>query len=154
SKVRYSDNENEEGLLGLAFHPKYKTNGEFFVFYTDKKAKLTNVVSRFKVSKDDPNRADPDTEEELLRIQKPFWNHDGGTLCFGPDGYLYITHGDGGSGNDPHGNGQNLKTLLGKVLRIDVDKKDPDKKYAIPKDNPFVNRPDALALPEIWAYGL
>src|SRR5262249_61587603 len=123
---------------------KYKTNGEFFVFYTDKKAKPTNVVSRFKVSKDDPNRADPDSEEELLRIQKPFWNHDGGTLCFGPDGYLYITHGDGGSGNDPHENGQNLKTLLGKVLRIDVDKKDPDKKYAIPKDNPFVNRQDAM----------
>src|SRR5262249_35004980 len=93
-KVRYSDNENEEGLLGLAFHPQDKTNGEFLVFYTDKKAKLTNIASRFKVSKDDPNKADPASEEELLRISKPFWNHDGGTMCFGPDGYLYITHGD------------------------------------------------------------
>jgi glucose/arabinose dehydrogenase len=151
-KVRYSDNENEEGFLGLAFHPNYKKNGEFFVFYTDKKAKLTNVVSRFKVSKDDPNKADPASEEELLRFPKPFWNHDGGTLCFGPDGYLYLTHGDGGAANDPHNNGQNLKTLLGKVLRIDVDKKENGKNYAIPKDNPFVGK--AEAAPEIWAYGL
>jgi glucose/arabinose dehydrogenase len=151
-KVRYSDNENEEGFLGLAFHPQYKKNGEFFVFYTDKKAKLTNVLSRFKVSKDDPDKADPDSEEELLRFPKPFWNHDGGTLCFGPDGYLYLTHGDGGAANDPQNNGQNLKTLLGKVLRIDVDKKENGKNYAIPKDNPFVNNKEAA--PEIWAYGL
>jgi glucose/arabinose dehydrogenase len=158
AKVRYSDNENEEGLLGLAFHPKYKQNGEFFVFYTDKNAKLTNVVSRFKVSKDDPNKADPASEEVLLRFTKPFWNHDGGTIAFGPDGYLYITHGDGGAANDPFGHGQNLKSLLGKVLRIDVDSKgelegvSPRRNYGIPKDNPFVGRNDAL--PEIWAYGL
>jgi glucose/arabinose dehydrogenase len=151
-RVAYSDNQNEEGFLGLAFHPSYKQTGEFFVFYTSKKAKLTNIVSRFRVSKDDPNRADPASEEVLLRIEKPYWNHDGGTLCFGPDGYLYLTHGDGGAANDPHKNGQNLKTLLGKVLRIDVDHKDPGKYYAIPKDNPFVDRKDAAG--EIWAYGL
>ncbi|MCI0460438.1 MAG: PQQ-dependent sugar dehydrogenase, partial [Gemmataceae bacterium] len=93
-----------------------------------------------------------DSEEEILRIERPFWNHDGGTICFGPDGYLYIALGDGGAANDPHGNGQNLKTLLGSVLRIDVDRKENGKPYAIPKDNPFVNRPDAQ--PEIWCYGL
>lgn len=148
----YDDNQNEEGFLGLAFHPNYKKNGEFFVFYTLRKPKLTNVVSRFRVSKDDPDRADPSSEEEILRFEKPFWNHDGGTICFGPDGFLYITHGDGGAANDPFNNGQNLKSILGKVLRIDVDKKDDGKKYGIPKDNPFVGQKDAR--PEIWAYGL
>jgi glucose/arabinose dehydrogenase len=151
-RVVYTDKQNEEGFLGLAFHPNYKKNGEFFVFYTTKKAKLTNIVSRFRVSKDDPNKADPTSEEVLLKIEKPFWNHDGGTLCFGPDGYLYLTHGDGGDANDPHKNGQNLKTLLGKVLRIDVDHKDAGKNYAVPKDNPFVGRDGAAG--EIWAYGL
>jgi glucose/arabinose dehydrogenase len=151
-RVSYSDQTNEEGFLGLAFHPKFKQNGEFFVFYTTKKAKLTNVVSRFKVRKDDPDKADADSEEEILRFTKPYWNHDGGTICFGPDGYLYITHGDGGAANDPHDNGQNLKSLLGKVHRIDVDRKEADKPYAIPADNPFVGRADAR--PEVWAYGL
>ncbi len=141
-----------KGFLGLAFHPKFKQNGEFFVFYTRKTPKLTNVVSRFRVTKDDPNQADPASEEELLRFTKPFWNHDGGTICFGPDGYLYVFHGDGGSANDPYDNGQNLKTLLGKILRIDVNKKDDGKRYAVPKDNPFVDHKDAA--PEIWAYGL
>jgi glucose/arabinose dehydrogenase len=151
-RVSYDDKQNEEGFLGLAFHPKFKENGEFFVFYTTKKAKLTNVISRFKVSKDDPNKADPSSEEVLLTIQKPYWNHDGGTLCFGPDGYLYFAHGDGGLGNDPHENGQRLSTFLGKISRIDVDQKESGKNYAIPKDNPFVGVKDAN--PEVWAYGL
>ncbi|HEY2787539.1 MAG TPA: PQQ-dependent sugar dehydrogenase [Fimbriiglobus sp.] len=151
-RVKYADNQNEEGFLGLAFHPKYKENGEFFVYYTPKNARLTNQISRFKVSKTDPNKADPASEQEILRITKPYWNHDGGTLVFGPDGYLYFCHGDGGLGNDPHGNGQNLKTLLGKIHRIDIDNKDPGLQYAIPKDNPFAGQKDARG--EIWAYGL
>jgi glucose/arabinose dehydrogenase len=157
-RVVYDDNQNEEGFLGLVFHPNFKKNGEFFVFYTTKKAKLTNVISRFKVSKDDPDRADPDSEEEIMRITKPYWNHDGGTLCFGADGLLYIAVGDGGLANDPHENGQNLKSILGKVLRIDIDHKGeaegerPRKNYAISKDNPFVDKDGAR--PEIYAYGL
>ncbi len=151
-QVVYDDKQNEEGFLGLAFHPKYKENGEFFVFYTRKGVKQTNVLSRFRVSKDDPNRADPASEEELLRIVRPFWNHDGGTICFGPDGYLYVALGDGGSADDPMKNGQNLKTLLAKVLRLDVDRKAVGKNYAIPQDNPFAGKADAR--PEIWAYGL
>jgi glucose/arabinose dehydrogenase len=151
-RVRYDDRTNEEGFLGLAFHPRYKETGEFFIFYTPRKEKLVNYVSRFRVSKDDPNRADPSSEEVLLRITKHNWNHDGGTICFGPDGMLYITHGDGGGANDVPDNGQNLNVLLGKVLRIDVDRKDEGKNYAIPKDNPFVGRKDAR--PEVWAYGV
>lgn len=152
SKVVYQDKQNEEGFLGLAFHPKYKETGEFFVYYTTTDAPHTSVISRFRVSKDDPNKADPNFEEEILRIKQPFWNHNGGTIEFGPDGYLYIGLGDGGAANDPHKNGQNLKTLLGSILRIDVDKKDPGQAYAIPKDNPFVGKQGAR--PEIWAYGL
>ena len=151
-RVTYNDNTNEEGFLGMAFHPKYKENGEIYVYYTTKKAKHTNVLSRFKVRKDDPNRADPNSEEVLLRVIRPYWFHDGGSVCFGPDGMLYLPLGDGGSANDPYDNGQNLHTLLGKILRIDVDHKSDGKPYAIPKDNPFVDR--AGARPEIWAYGL
>ncbi|HEY7309728.1 MAG TPA: PQQ-dependent sugar dehydrogenase [Gemmataceae bacterium] len=151
-RVFYSDDENEQGFLGLAFHPNYKKNGELFVFYTLKKDKTTNVLSRFRVRRDDGGRADPDSEEVLLRIKRPFWNHDGGTICFGPDGYLYVALGDGGAANDPHGNGQNLKTLLGKILRLDVDQKSKGKNYSIPKDNPFVGRAEVQS--EIWAYGL
>ncbi|MGH7171304.1 MAG: PQQ-dependent sugar dehydrogenase, partial [Gemmataceae bacterium] len=151
-RVFYDDKENEQGFLGLTFHPNYKKNGELFVFYTLKKNKTINVLSRFRVRRDDPNRADPNSEEELLRIRRPFWNHDGGTICFGPDGYLYVALGDGGLANDPLGNGQNLKTLLGKILRINVNQKSKSFNYSIPRDNPFVGRTDAR--PEIWAYGL
>ena len=148
----YRDKKNEEGLLGLAFHPKYKENGEFFIYYTSTEAEGLSVISRFRVSKDDPNKADAEFEEEIMRIKQPFWNHNGGTIVFGPDGYLYIALGDGGSANDPLGNGQNLKTLLGAILRIDIDNKEDGKNYAIPKDNPFVKQKDAR--PEIYAYGL
>jgi glucose/arabinose dehydrogenase len=155
SRVVYQDKENEKGLLGLAFNPKYRENGQFYVYYTPTGLPKphTAIVSRFRVSKDDPNKADPNSEEELLRIPHPFWNHKGGTLVFGPDGYLYIAVGDGGLANDPYGNGQNLKTLLGKILRIDVDHADPGKKYAVPKDNPFAGQDDK-ALGEIWSYGM
>jgi glucose/arabinose dehydrogenase len=152
ARVVYKDKENEEGLLGMAFHPKYKENGQLFLYYTTADAPHTSVVSRFRVSANDPNRADPASEEELLRVPQPFWNHNGGTIVFGPDGFLYVALGDGGAANDPKGNGQNLSTLLGSILRIDVDRKDEGLKYAIPKDNPFVGRADARG--EIWAYGL
>src|SRR5205807_10562046 len=122
------------------------------VYSTTKREKRSNVLSRFRIRKDDPNKADPASEEVIMTFKKPYWNHDGGTIVFGPDGYLYVTHGDGGAGNDPHDNGQNLNSLLGKILRIDVDRKEDGKNYAIPKDNPFVDRKDAK--PEIWAYGL
>ncbi len=150
-RVIYRDNMNEEGFLGLAFHPRYSETGEFFVYYTTREAEHTSVISRFRVSRDDPDRADPASEEKLLVIKQPFWNHNGGTVAFGPDGYLYIGLGDGGSANDPYGNGQNLATLLGSILRIDVDHKQDQRNYAIPPDNPFVDRKDAR--PEIWAYG-
>lgn len=152
-RVVYNDKQNEEGLLGLAFHPNYKQNGEFFVYYSTTDAPHTSVISRFRVSADNPQQADPNSEEELLRIKQPFWNHNGGTIAFGPDGFLYIALGDGGAARDPQGNGQNLETLLGSILRIDVDRKTNGKNYAIPKDNPFVGQGDS-ARPEIYAYGV
>lgn len=161
-KVTYADNSNEEGFLGLAFHPKYKENGTFFVFYTPanqdplvkgvmKAGNRRNVVAKYQVSKDDPNKADPASEQIIMEFKKPFWNHDGGTLAFGPDGYLYIVHGDGGAGGDPFENGQNKNVWLGKILRIDVDHPSDGKPYSSPKDNPFASEKDAK--PEIWAYG-
>jgi quinoprotein glucose dehydrogenase len=149
-KTIYKNEEFEEGVLGLAFHPKFKTNGEFFMYYTE--PPHISVISRFKVSKSDPNKADPASEEQILRIPQPYWNHNGGTICFGPDGYLYIGLGDGGAGNDPHKNGQNPKTMLGKILRIDVDHKDEKKNYAVPKDNPWVSEPGAAT--EAYAMGI
>jgi glucose/arabinose dehydrogenase len=151
-RVRYSDKQNEEGFLGLAFHPKFQENGEFFIFYTDVNAKMENVVSRFKTKAGNKNEGDPASEEELIRFEKPFWNHDGGTIAFGQDGYLYITHGDGGQGGDPYENGQKMSTLLGKILRIDVNRKAGGKNYAIPADNPFAKKEGAK--PEIYAYGI
>ena len=149
--VRYIDKENEEGLLGFAIHPDYKKNGQFFLFYTTTDEPHVSVISRFNVSSTDPSKADPDSEVELMRIPQPFWNHNGGTLAFGHDGYLYIALGDGGKANDPFKNGQNLATLNGSILRIDVDKKSKDHNYAIPADNPFVGLKEAR--PEIYAYG-
>lgn len=152
SKVSYDDKTNEEGFLGLAFHPRFAQNGEFFVYYTNRAKKHQNVVARYKVDRSNPGKAIPESEEILLVLDKPFWNHDGGTIAFGPDGYLYIAIGDGGLANDPFGNGQKLSTLLGKILRIDVDHKSAELPYAIPADNPFVGREGARG--EIWAYGL
>ena len=152
-KVFYADNENEQGLLGVAFHPRYKETGEVFIFYTLKGQPVrTNVISRFRVSKSDPDKLDPGTEEEIFRVTHKYWNHDGGTIAFGPDGYLYIVLGDGGSGGDPDDNGQNLSLPLGKILRIDVTRRADGKAYAVPADNPFVNNKDAVS--EIYAYGV
>lgn len=136
----------ERGLLGLAFHPDYGRNGRFFVNYTDRGG--STVVAEFRVSAD-PDRADSGSEREVLRFSQPFSNHNGGHIAFGPDGYLYIASGDGGSGGDPQNNGQALDTLLGKLLRIDVDGAEP---FAVPSDNPFVGSGDGEG--EIWAYGL
>jgi glucose/arabinose dehydrogenase len=154
--VQYDDKMNEEGFLGLAFHPRYQENGEFFVYYSVKPTPENphvTQISRFRVSSDHPDKADPASEEVLLRIKHPYWNHKGGTIVFGPDGYLYVGLGDGGARDDPHGNGQNLKTLLGSILRIDVDTKGEGLQYAIPQDNPFAGRGDE-ARGEIWAYGI
>ncbi len=142
---------NEEGLLGLAFHPDYKTNGKFYVYYTAAKENKS-VLSEFTVSSDDANKADPDSEVVLMEIDQPFQNHNGGSIEFGPDGYLYIGLGDGGYRNDPQAAGQDLSTLLGSVLRIDVDGKSDGKPYAIPSDNPFVGTENARD--EIFAYGV
>jgi glucose/arabinose dehydrogenase len=140
----------EQGLLGVAFHPDFPTDPRFFVNYTDTNGDTR--VSSFTVDPSNPDRADPGSETRLLFIDQPYDNHNGGALAFGPDGFLYIATGDGGSGGDPHGNGQSLGTLLGKILRIDVDRTDGGGEYGIPPDNPFASR--AGAEPEIWLYGL
>jgi glucose/arabinose dehydrogenase len=140
-------NESERGLLGVAFHPKYKTNGQFYVYYTESTGDL--IIARYKVSSN-PDVADPNSGQELLRIaHRNAANHNGGNLVFGPDGYLYIGTGDGGGAGDTYGNSQNPNALLAKLLRIDVDSGSP---YGIPKDNPFVNK--AGFRPEVWAWGL
>ncbi len=136
---------SEQGLLGLAFHPNYTDNGQFFVNYTDTRG--NTVVARFYVSPN-PNLADLNSLRVILRFEQPYGNHNGGGIVFGHDGYFYIGTGDGGSAGDPQGNGQKLDTYLGKILRIDVDAADP---YAIPPDNPFASGDE---LPEIWSYGL
>jgi glucose/arabinose dehydrogenase len=150
---RVGSTANEQGLLGLAFHPNYAIpdapgQGQFYVNYTDRAG--NTHISRFSVMADDPYRADPESEVDYLFVEQPYPNHNGGMLAFGPDGYLYVGSGDGGSAGDPLGNGQSLATLLGKVLRLDVDS--VTDAYTIPPDNPFAG--GASALPEIWAYGL
>jgi glucose/arabinose dehydrogenase len=140
----------EQGLLGLAFHPNYEDDGRFYVDYTDRLG--DTVVAEYRVDPANPNRADPSSERVLLHVTQPFANHNGGDVAFGPDGDLYVAFGDGGSGGDPMGNGQNLDTLLGKLLRIDVDHPSGGRPYGIPADNPFAKRSGAR--PEIWAFGL
>ena len=137
----------ERGLLGLAFHPNYAENGQFFLNYT--RSGGASVVSRWRVSDTDPNAGNVASEEVLLTIPQPFANHNGGDIRFGPDGLLYIGMGDGGSGGDPQDFGQDSMSLLGKMLRIDVD---GESGYSVPPDNPFVENPDILD--EIWATGL
>ncbi len=144
-RERVGDRANEQGLLGLAFHPRYAENGYFYVNYTDQNG--NTVIARFQVT-GDLNRADPGSETQLLRVTQPYANHNGGALAFGPDGNLYIGLGDGGAAGDPQGHGQSVDSLLGKVLRIDVDSGEP---YAIPSDNPFAGGGGRT---EIWAYGL
>jgi glucose/arabinose dehydrogenase len=140
----------ERGLLGLAFHPRYPDDPRVFVNYTDLEG--DTVVSSFTVDPDDPASVDRASEVVVLQIDQPFANHNGGAIVFGPDGMLYVATGDGGSGGDPHDNGQRLDTLLGKILRLDVDRTENGRAYGIPADNPFVGRGNARA--EIWLYGL
>jgi glucose/arabinose dehydrogenase len=142
----------EQGLLGIAFHPNYATNHKFYVNYTADEGNRETHISEFTTMASDPNTADPNSERVLLVVNQPFPNHKGGQLVFGPDGFLYIGLGDGGSGGDPMGNGQNTSTFLGKMLRISVDPPfATGKEYGIPADNPFVA---GGGLPEIFAYGL
>lgn len=167
--------DNEDGLMSIAFHPGFKTNGLFYVYYNqqnddDQNKRPQNymyrsVISEFHVSADDPDKANLKSERILLEVQQPFTNHKGGELAFGPDGYLYLGLGDGGAGDDPFGSGQNTATLLAKILRIDVNtrttvgrgRSERHLEYGIPNDNPFVNEPDYSGLGtrhEIFAYGL
>ena len=139
----------EEGLLGLAFDPDFCTSGHFYVYYSAGSPRRS-VISRFSVSQGNPNQADPASESIVLEVAQPFGNHNGGMIAFGPDGYLYIALGDGGSGGDPLGNGQDLTSLPGSILRIDPSTGAP---YAIPSDNPFVGQGGGVK-EEIWAYGL
>jgi glucose/arabinose dehydrogenase len=137
----------ERGLLSAAFPPGYRGKRYFYVNYTDRAG--DTKVARYRVTQD-ADRADPASEEIVLAVQQPYANHNGGQLAFGPDGYLYIGMGDGGSANDPHGNGQKMSTLLGKLLRIDVES--GVRPYAVPPSNPFVGKKEVR--PEIWASGL
>ncbi|XP_065535885.1 HHIP-like protein 2 isoform X2 [Lathamus discolor] len=149
---------DERGFLGMAFHPKYKDNGKFYIYYSymDKNRVEKIRISELKVLASDANKADPRSERNLLELEEPAANHNGGQLLFGVDGYMYLFTGDGGKAGDPFGtfgNAQNKSTLLGKVLRIDVDGRSPDgKPYRIPPDNPFVSDPKAR--PEVYAYGV
>ncbi len=152
----------ERGLLGLAFHPEFSSNGHFYVHYSTAggSANHLSVIARYTISQADPNVADPASRLTVLTWPQDFSNHNGGQLAFGPDGYLYIALGDGGSGGDPLDRAQSLDTLLGKILRIDVDgddfPADPERNYRVPPDNPFVEAPvdDPATLGEIWAWGL
>lgn len=149
---KLSSGSGEEGLLGLAFHPQYATNRRFFVNYTSGSGGLHTVIAEYTASIGDADIADSTSERILLTVDQPFTNHNGGGLAFGTDGFLYIALGDGGSGGDPQGNGQNINALLGKILRIDVDSPPAmGLQYAIPPSNPFVNQ---TGHDEIWLYGL
>ncbi len=149
---RVRDSGNEEGLLGLAFHPDFANNGFFYVDYTASNPSRT-VIARYQVDPNDPNRADRNSEVIVLETGQPAGNHNGGQIAFGPDDFLYIALGDGGGSGDTFGNGQNRSTLLGTILRIDVDNSSNDRNYGIPADNPFVGGTQGFR-EEIYAYGL
>src|SRR5690606_20907388 len=141
---------NEQGLLGLAFHPDYANNGYFYVNYTDNNG--DTQISRFSVNPANADVANSNSEFSILEFAQPFSNHNGGNLVFGPDNYLYISSGDGGGSGDPTNQAQNINSLLGKLLRIDVDSPSGGNNYGIPPDNPFIGDPNARQ--EIFAYGL
>jgi len=141
----------EQGLLGLAFHPNYRNNGYFYVDYVADNPRRT-IIARYTVNANDPDQADRNSELILLEVSQPFTNHKGGQLELGPDGYLYIGLGDGGSSGDPFGNGQNRSALLGKILRIDVNSPSAGRNYGIPVDNPFAGNILGYR-EEIYAYG-
>ena len=149
---RVNDGGNEEGLLGLAFHPDFESNGYFYVYHSAANPRRSKVA-RYQVDSSNPAVADPSSEFILMEFEQPFGNHNGGQISFGPDGYLYIAVGDGGSGGDPLGHGQNRSTIFGAILRIDVDSQDDGLAYAIPSDNPFHDNQDGFS-EEIFAYGL
>ncbi|MCM2371148.1 PQQ-dependent sugar dehydrogenase [Aporhodopirellula aestuarii] len=152
-RVTYKDRENEEGFLGLTFHPKFKENGRLYVYYTTSARPHVSILSEFHTVEGSQNRiGDPNSERVLMKVQQPFWNHNGGTVTFGPDGYLYIGLGDGGKANDPLKSAQDMSKVLGSILRIDVDSRDEGMPYAIPQDNPLVGRSNVW--PEIYAWGV
>ncbi len=160
----------EEGLYALEFHPKFKENGLFYVSYADLWFNGATLITEYRVSKDDPNKADMDSARVIQHVDFPYCNHHGGKIAFGPDGYLYHGVGDGGWEGDVISAGQDLHTWLGKMLRIDVNSRTPDRPYNIPAGNPFITLPQQMVLfgvselafskihpkakPEIWAYGL
>lgn len=144
-------NDFEEGLVGFAFHPRYKENGRFFTCYAQQNPKI-NRISEWRVNTADADAADTSSEKILLEIPRPFWNHNSGTLLFGPDGMLYHSVGDGGKRDDAARLAQNLFVMNGKILRLDVDQQTGRRAYGIPDDNPFLQTEGAL--PEIWCYGL
>jgi glucose/arabinose dehydrogenase len=141
---------SEQGLLGLALHPNFAGNGTLFIDYTDLDGN-TQVV-RYTIADDNPDRLDPDSAQVVISVEQPARNHNGGMLAFGPDGYFYVSLGDGGNQGDPEGHGQNRGTLLGSILRLDVDSEPVEGGYVIPEDNPFVQTEGAMS--EIWHYGL
>ena len=148
--INVNTSGNERGLLGLAFHPDYATNGFFFVNYINSSGDTR--ISRFTVSSSNPDIADPSSEFIILEVDQPFSNHNAGGLAFGDDGFLYLTMGDGGNGGDPGNRAQNTGILLGKILRIDIDNQDAGLNYSIPDTNPFVG--NSSFREEIWHYGL
>lgn len=142
----------EQGLLGLAFHPNFASNGFFYLDYTAENPRRT-VIARFSVSQGNPDQGDKNSEQVILEVMQPYVNHNGGQIAFGSGGYFYVALGDGGSGGDPLGNGQDRSTLLGSILRLDVDTSSEGREYGIPADNPFVGNTQGYR-EEIYAYGL